>query len=154
MNNLFVKKGDTVLLLAGKNKGKTGKVLSVEPVNNTVVVDGRNIIVKHIKPRGAQSAGGIQKVPGPVDASNVQVVCPSCSKATRVASGAGSDGKKIRVCKKCGASLDVKVKAEKKTAKRVKKDDAPAEEAAITAKTEEKVKKTVKKTVKSGESKE
>lgn len=137
MNSLFVKKGDTVKMLAGKNKGKTGKILSVDPEANRVVVDGLNIIVKHVKPRGAQNPGGLQKVPGGVDASNVQIVCPTCGKTTRVAHSE-ADGKKIRVCKKCGASLDVKVKAEKKTAKKsVKKDESASETAE---------KKTVKKT--------
>ena len=146
MNSLFVKKGDTVMMLAGKNKGKTGKVLSVDPEANRVVVDGLNIVVKHVKPRGAQNPGGIQKTPGGVDASNVQVVCPACNKTTRVAH-AEADGKKIRVCKKCGASLDVKVKAEKKTAKKsTKKDEAATETSEKKTVKRTTAKKTVKKT--------
>jgi large subunit ribosomal protein L24 len=137
MNSLFVKKGDNVKLLAGKNKGKTGKIISVDPESNRVVVDGCNIIIKHVKPKGAQSPGGINKLAGPINASNVQIICPSCNNATRIASGVGADGKRIRTCKKCGASLDVKTKVEKKTAKKGKKDEAakvdekPAKKSAV-----------------------
>lgn len=106
---LNVKKGDTVLVIAGKDKGKTGKVLVAMPADNSVVVAGVNIIAKHKKPRSAQDKGGIIKRENKIDASNVQIVCPSCSKATRVAHN-DKDGKKERICKKCGASLDVVVK--------------------------------------------
>lgn len=125
---LHVKKGDNVLVLAGKDKGKTGKVLSANPEAHTVVVDGVNVVTKHRKPRSAQDHGGIEKVNGNIDSSNVQIICPACGKATRVGHAAGEDGKKIRVCKKCGASLDLKAKAEKK-AKKTKKTEAEAEPA-------------------------
>ncbi len=124
---LHVKKGDNVLVLAGKDKGKTGKVVSADPKSGRVVVDGVNIITKHNKPRSAQVPGGIEKVNGTIDASNVQVICPACGKATRIGN-AEIDGKKNRVCKKCGASLDVKAaKAEKKTAKKTAKAETDAE---------------------------
>ena len=116
---LNVKKGDNVVVLAGKDKGKTGKVVSANPSKNTVVVEGVNVITKHNKPRSAQDKGGIVKENGNIDVSNVQIICPVCGKATRVAH-AEEDGKKIRVCKKCGKSLDVKVKPEKKTRKSAK----------------------------------
>lgn len=106
---LNVKKGDTVLVIAGKDKGKTGKVLVAMPADNSVVVAGVNIVAKHKKPRSAQDKGGIIKKENKIDASNVQIVCPSCSKATRVAHKE-NNGKKERFCKKCGASLDVVVK--------------------------------------------
>lgn len=106
---LNVKKGDTVLVIAGKDKGKTGKVLVAMPADNSVVVAGVNIIAKHKKPRSAQDKGGIIKRENKIDASNVQIVCPSCNKATRVAH-TEKDGKKERICKKCGASLDVVIK--------------------------------------------
>ena len=141
MNSLFVKKGDNVMILTGKDKGKSGRILSVDPDAGRVVVENRNIIVKHVKPRGAQSPGGKQSVPGTIDASNVQIICPSCGKTTRVAHAEQGD-KKIRVCKKCGASLDAKVKAEKKTAKKSAKKD----EAAPEAEEKKSVKKSVKKT--------
>ena len=106
---LNVKKGDTVVVIAGKDKGKTGKVLVAMPADNSVVVAGVNIIAKHKKPRSANDKGGIIKKEGKIDASNVQIVCPACGKATRIAHDV-KDGKKIRECKKCGANLDVAVK--------------------------------------------
>ena len=119
MANLHVKKGDTVVVIAGKDKGKTGKVLSAMPSENAVVVEKVNIINKHKKPRNAQEKGGIIKMEGKIDASNVQVICPVCKKATRIANKE-VDGKKVRVCKHCGASLDKAVtikKASKKAEK-------------------------------------
>ncbi len=111
---LNVKKGDTVVVIAGKDKGKTGKVLAAMPANNSVVVAGVNIVAKHQKPKSAQDKGGIIKRENKIDASNVQIVCPSCNKATRVAHSE-KDGKKERICKKCGASLDVVAKKATKT---------------------------------------
>ncbi len=139
---LNVKKGDNVLVLAGKDKGKTGKVLSADPKSGRVVVEGVNVITKHNKPRSAQVPGGIEKTNGTIDASNVQIICPACGKATRVANGE-IDGKKNRLCKKCGASLDVKAaKVEKKTTRRSKKSTAAAETATEVAAEEKPVKKT------------
>ena len=139
---LHVKKGDNVLVLAGKDKGKTGKVLSANPANHTVVVDGVNVVTKHRKPRSAQQPGGIEKVNGNIDSSNVQIICPACGKATRVGN-AEVNGKKSRVSVKCGASLDAKAaKAEKKTAKKTAKT---AETAVETPAEEKPVKKTAAK---------
>ena len=107
--SLNVKKGDTVLVLAGKDKGKSGKVLVAQPADNSVVVAGVNIIAKHKKPRSAQDKGGIIKKEGKIDASNVQIICPTCGKATRI-NNVMVDGKKIRQCKKCSANLDAAVK--------------------------------------------
>lgn len=122
---LNVKKGDNVLVLTGKDNGKTGKVLSVNPKSGRIVVEGVNVITKHNKPRSAQVPGGIEKTNGTIDASNVMVICPTCGKATRVAAGE-ENGKKIRACKKCGASLEAK-KAEKKVRKSAKKAAAAEE---------------------------
>lgn len=127
--SLNVKQGDNVVVIAGKDKGKTGRVLSANPGAGSVIVENVNIVTKHRKPRGAQNPGGISKEPGNIDVSNVQIICPSCNKATRVRAGE-ADGKKIRVCAKCGASLDVKAKAEKKSKKTAKKDEAKTEETA------------------------
>ena len=114
---LNVRKGDTVLVIAGKDKGKTGKVLVAMPADNSVVVAGLNIVAKHKKPRSAQDKGGIIKRENKIDASNVQIVCPTCNKATRV-NHEEKDGKKTRICKKCGASLDIaSKKATKESAK-------------------------------------
>ena len=109
MAKLNVKRGDTVVVLAGKDNGKTGKILVSYPKKNRVLVEGVNIVTKAKKPKSAQEKGGIFKEEAPIDASNVMVICPVCGKATRVAHSI-VDGKKSRVCKKCGASLDAKAK--------------------------------------------
>lgn len=130
MAKLNVKKGDTVLVLAGKDKGKSGKIISAFPQQNRVVVENVNIHTKHKKARNAQEKSGIEKFEAPIDASNIQIICPACGKATRVAHKIEGDNKQ-RVCKKCGASLDAKtapVKKEKKTTKTEK--DAVAEKPA------------------------
>ena len=110
-----VKKNDTVLVITGKDAGKTAKVLTALPKSNKVIVDGINLQKKHKKARSAQEVSAIQTQPGPIDASNVMVVCPVCNKATRVAYAVEGD-KKARICKKCGASLEVT-----KEAKEIKK---------------------------------
>ena len=114
-----VKKNDTVLVLTGKDAGKTAKVLVAMPKDNRVVVDGINVQKKHKKARNAQEVSSIQNQSGAIDASNVMVVCPACGKATRVAYKVEGD-KKARVCKKCGAILDATKEAKevKKTAKK------------------------------------
>ncbi|MBE5764609.1 MAG: 50S ribosomal protein L24 [Clostridiales bacterium] len=127
-----VKKNDTVLVLTGKDNGKTGKVLRALPGDNRVVVDGVNVQKKHKKARSAQETSGIVEQAGPIDASNVLVICPVCGKATRV-SYAVVDGKKVRICKKCKMSLDVKAEskkpAKKATAKKASKKKSTVEEA-------------------------
>ncbi len=125
-----VKKNDTVLVLTGKDAGKTAKVLVALPKANRVVVDGVNVQKKHKKARNAQEVSSIKEQAGPIDASNVMVVCPACGKATRVAYKVEGD-KKARICKKCGALLDATKEAKevKKTAKR-KTKKATAEESA------------------------
>lgn len=122
MAKLFVKKGDKVLVIAGKDKGKTADVLEVSPSTGKVLVDGVNVVTKHNKPKNQQDKGGIVKKSAPIDASNVMVVCSVCGKATRV-KHAEIDGKKARACAKCGASLDKEfVKATKKDAKKAVKE--------------------------------
>lgn len=122
MANLFVKKNDTVLVIAGAEKGKTAKVLGVSTKDNRVLLDGVNVVSKHQKPRSQQDKGGIIKKNAPIDASNVMVICPDCNKATRVKHSI-VDGKKVRVCAKCGASLDKKMaKQVKKSAKSTKSE--------------------------------
>lgn len=115
---MTVKSGDNVLVITGKDKGKTGKVTAVYADENKVLIDNVNIVSKQQKPKSQQDKGGIFKRPAPIEASNVLVVCPVCNKATRVAHKE-IDGKKVRVCKKCGASLDKEyVKQTKKEAKK------------------------------------
>lgn len=119
--SLTVKKGDTVVVIAGKDKNKTGKVLEVSPKDGKVLVENVNIVTKHNKPRSQQDKGGIVKKPAAIEVSNVMVICPACGKATRVAH-TEVEGKKVRACKKCGASLDKEfAKAVKKSAKKVAK---------------------------------
>ena len=141
-----VKKNDTVLVITGKDAGKTAKVLTALPKANKVIVDGVNVQKKHKKARSAQEVSAIQNQSGPIDVSNVMVVCPTCNKATRVAYQVEGD-KKVRICKKCNASLDKEyVKATKKEAKKaVKADDLkgatlkPAEKKTKKSTTEKKV---------------
>lgn len=115
---MTIKTGDNVLVIAGKEKGKSGKVTAVYADTNKVLVEEINMVTKHQKPRSQQDKGGIVKKSAPIDASNVQVICPVCGKATRVAH-AEVEGKKVRACKKCNASLDKEfVKATKKEAKK------------------------------------
>lgn len=107
MNKLHVKTGDTVVVLSGKDRGKQGKVLEVSPKEGKVIVEGLNMVTKHVKPRRAGEQGGIVKTEGPMYACKVQVVCPKCGKPTRIGHKLLEDGKKVRVCKKpgCGATL-------------------------------------------------
>ena len=133
-----VKVNDSVLVIAGKDKGVQGKVLATSPKANTVVVEGVRVQKKHEKARKANETSKIVEVPGPIDASNVKVVCPTCGKAVRV-KHAVVDGKKVRVCA-CGAVLDkaytkksakaapvVEEAPKKRTRKRAAKAEAPAE---------------------------
>ena len=156
---MTIKSGHCVVVIAGKDKGKTGKVTAVYADENRVLVDNVNIVSKHQKPRSQQDKGGIFKRPAPIEASNVMVVCPVCGKATRVGHKE-VDGKKFRACKKCGASLDKEfVKATKKEAKKAIKasdlkganlkaastEEKPAKKTAKTSETKETTKKTAAK---------
>ncbi len=99
-----IKKDDKVIVLSGKDKGKQGKILIADPKAAKVIVEGVNVATKHQKPRKQGEDGGIIKVETPIYASKVQLVCPKCGKSTRVAHKL-VDGKKVRVCKKCGAEI-------------------------------------------------
>ncbi len=99
-----IKKDDKVVVLSGKDKGKQGKILTADPKAEKVIVEGVNVATKHQKPRKQGEEGGIIKVETPIYASKVQLVCPKCGKATRVAHKIEGD-KKVRVCKKCGAEI-------------------------------------------------
>jgi large subunit ribosomal protein L24 len=113
MAGLFVKKGDTVLVISGKDRGLKGRVISASPDTQRVLVEGANRITKHTKvtqsARGSQQ-GGIVTTEAPVHVSNVQVVCPSCGKATRIAhrrSEVDDNGKthSVRTCKRCNGDI-------------------------------------------------
>ena len=99
-----VKKNDTVVVLSGKDKGKQGKVLSVNPEAGKVVVEGVSVATRHQKARRQGEEGGIVKKETPIYACKVMTVCPKCNKATRAAHKI-VDGKKVRVCKHCGAEI-------------------------------------------------
>ena len=100
-----IKKDDKVVVLSGKDKGKTGKVLQTSPKEGKVIVENANIVSKHVKPRKMGEAGGIIKAESAIYACKVQVVCPRCGKPTRVTHKVLEDGTKERICKKCGESL-------------------------------------------------
>ncbi len=105
MNKVHVKTGDTVVVINGKNRGKQGKVMQVAPAEGKVIVEGVNVVTKHVKPRKMGEAGGLVKAESALYADKVQLICPKCGKATRVGhAGTGKDKK--RVCKKCGAQFE------------------------------------------------
>jgi large subunit ribosomal protein L24 len=98
-------KGDTVEVTAGKFRGKQGKVMEALPKGHQVVVEGVNLVKRHRKPVNQRDPGGIVDVIKPVDVSNVMLVCPACGKLTRVGYKVEKDNKKVRVCKKCDATV-------------------------------------------------
>ena len=105
MNTMSIKKGDTVIVLSGKDKGKKGAVLEAMPESRKVVVEKVNVVSRHTKPRQQGEQGGIIKKEAPIYACKVMRVCPKCDKPTRPASKVGKDGTRVRVCKKCGAEI-------------------------------------------------
>lgn len=105
MAALKVKTGDTVLVQVGKDRGKTGKVLRVFPRENRLIVEGRNIVKKHVRPRKAGEKGQRVEVPAPMPVARVMMVCPSCQKATRIAVQRTAEGRRERHCKKCHAVI-------------------------------------------------
>lgn len=100
-----IKKSDTILVLSGKDRNKTGKVIRVIPSENKIVVDGINIVKKHVKPSKANPQGGIINITKPITTAKAMVVCPHCSKATRVGYQITEKGK-LRICKQCEAAVD------------------------------------------------
>ena len=104
MNKMSIKKGDTVAVITGKDKGQRGKVLSVNPKEGKVVVEKINLVSRHTRPRKQGEEGGILQKEAPLYACKVMRVCPKCGKGTRIAHKIEGD-KKTRVCKHCGAEL-------------------------------------------------
>lgn len=144
MTKVSVKTGDTVLVNSGKDSGKQGKVLAVKNVkgHTRVVVENVNLVTKAKRARTAQEKSELVKQEAPIDVSNVNVVCPSCGKAVRVRH-AEVEGKKVRVCAKCGAVLDTKfVKTKKVEAKAEKAEKTEKKSRATKATKEEKATKT------------
>ena len=99
-----IKTGDKVIVLSGKDKGKSGKVIAADPKAEKVIVEGVNVATKHQKAQKKGQDGGIMKVETPVYVSKVQLVCPKCDKGVRVGYKYVAD-KKLRVCRKCGAEI-------------------------------------------------
>lgn len=106
-NKLHIKTGDTVIVINGKSRGKKGKVIQVSPSEGKVIVEGVNVVTKHVKPRQMGQPGGLLKAESALYANKVQVVCPKCGRPTRVGMQIQEDGTKVRVCKHkdCGAVL-------------------------------------------------
>ena len=110
MNKMNIKVGDTVVILTGddKDRGQTGKVLEVSPKEGKVIVEGINVVKKHVKPRKAGDPSGIIEAESAIYASKVQIVCPKCKQPTRIGHKLYKDGNKIqkdRICKKCGETI-------------------------------------------------
>lgn len=105
-SKVHVKNGDMVMVIAGKEKGKTGKVSHVLPGKGRVLVEGLNVVKRHTRPNRTNSSGGILEKEAPLSVSNVMVFCKSCNKASRVGNKTLDDGAKVRFCKKCQATID------------------------------------------------
>jgi large subunit ribosomal protein L24 len=102
-----VKKNDNVLVITGKDRGKRGRVLKIDPVKDRLVVEGVNMIKRHTKPNpGKNIKGGIVEREASVHVSNVQLVCPECGAQTRVGHKILGDGRKVRICRKCEGVVD------------------------------------------------
>ncbi len=105
MSNLQVKKGDKVLVIAGKDKGKKGKILRSFPANDRVLVEGTNMIKRHTRPTQKSPQGGIVDKPGPIHVSNIQLICPNCDQPARVGAKRTKEGKRVRICRKCDGEI-------------------------------------------------
>lgn len=102
---MHVRKGDQVLILSGKDKGRKGKVLQSFPTQGKVLVEDINIVKKHTKSK-KRVQGGVQDQPAPIQSSNLMVICPACKAPTRVGQKQMKDGLKVRTCKKCDENID------------------------------------------------
>lgn len=105
-NKLHVKKGDLVEIIAGKDKGKRGKILRALPDENRVIVEGANKVKKHQRPTQQNPQGGILEIEAPIHVSNVMLVCKDCKQPSRMGKKILEDGTKVRYCKKCGKVVD------------------------------------------------
>lgn len=104
-NKVHVRKNDTVMVISGKDKGKTGEVLSVMPKTGKIIVKGVNVVTKHQKPNRANMQGGIIQKEAPLYSSKVMLYCDKCKSVTRISHKLLEDGTKVRVCKKCGETF-------------------------------------------------
>ena len=102
-----IRKNDNVVVITGKDRGKRGRVLKVLPEKNRLIIEGVNVIKRHTKPNpGRNIKGGLVEREAPLHASNVQIVCPECGKATRIGRRILGDGRKVRICRKCEGVVD------------------------------------------------
>jgi len=101
-----IRRNDSVIVISGKERGKTGKVLRVHREENSVIIERVNLVKRHTKPRGPQQPGGIVEKEAAIDASNVMILCDKCNAPVRVGRKVLSDGKKIRICRRCKETLD------------------------------------------------
>lgn len=108
-----IKRDDTVLVIAGKDKGKKGKVREVHPGDNAVIIEGVNIVKKHTRGRQGARQAGIVEQEAPMSAAKVMVVCPKCNRGTRVGHTLLSNGQKVRVCRHCGENFEADSTQEK-----------------------------------------
>ncbi|KPJ61527.1 MAG: 50S ribosomal protein L24 [Deltaproteobacteria bacterium DG_8] len=105
--HFHVKKDDQVMVMVGKERGKTGKILRVVPKKERVIVEKVNFVKRHTRPSAHQRQGGILEKEAPIHVSNVMIVCTKCNSPVRVGHKALEDGKKVRYCKKCGEFIDL-----------------------------------------------
>jgi large subunit ribosomal protein L24 len=101
-----IRKNDSVIVIGGKERGKTGKVLRVVPDIDAVIIERLNMVKRHTKPRGPQQPGGIVEKEAAIHASNIMILCDKCNAPVRVGHKILADGKKIRICRRCNEALD------------------------------------------------
>jgi len=102
---MIVRKEDTVMVVAGKERGKTGKVIKVVPKKSRVFIERVNLVKRHSKPRSAQQPGGILEKEASIHVSNVMIMCDPCNAPVRVGHKVLEDGEKVRICRRCGVAL-------------------------------------------------
>lgn len=101
-----IRKNDSVMVIGGKERGKTGKVLRVVTDKDAVIIERLNIVKRHTKPRGPQQAGGIVEKEAVIHASNIMIMCDKCNAPVRIGHKILADGNKIRICRRCNEALD------------------------------------------------
>lgn len=101
-----IRKNDSVMVVAGRERGKTGKVLRVLPDKGALIIERMNLVKRHSKPRGPQQPGGIVEKEASIHASNIMIMCGKCNAPVRIGHKQLGDGKKIRICRRCGEALD------------------------------------------------
>ena len=101
-----IRKNDSVMVISGKERGKTGKVLRVNPKEDALIIERVNVVKRHTKPRGPQQSGGIIEKEASIPASNIMIMCDKCNAPVRIGRRVLGDGSKVRICRRCGEALD------------------------------------------------